>query len=112
MGYDCWGLIVKIYEDQLGLKLDPYFGQYRDQGDTDAIVELYNSKGEDWVKVEEPRPLDVIMFNIAGRPCHVGVVVDPAEGSFIHAPENCTSRIECYNDRMWCRRIEGFYRHV
>jgi cell wall-associated NlpC family hydrolase len=111
-GYDCWGLVQLVYARELELALPSYLGDYEDQGDTDAIVQLYHGGREDWVKVDEPRPLDVVMFNIAGRPSHVGVVVTPFEGAFLHAPENCSSRIENYNDRMWCRRIEGFYRHV
>lgn len=63
-----------------------------------------------WVKVERPISNDVVVFNRAGRPSHVGVCVDSL--SFLHVEENSKSCIERLSSPLWSRRIEGFYRYV
>lgn len=63
-----------------------------------------------WEKVGKPSVNDVVVFNRAGRPSHVGVCVDSL--SFLHVEENSKSCIERLSSPLWSRRIEGFYRYV
>lgn len=108
-GVDCWGLVHYVYKQELGILLPDFKGEYSDQTDKESITGLYMDERMHWHKVQNPEPLDCVMFNIFGRPVHIGVIVD--EEYFIHAPESSTTRLERYADRVWTRRIEGFYRH-
>lgn len=108
-GVDCWGLVRLVYKEEKGILLPDLSSRYEDHGDKEAISNLFLEHRPNWKKVDVPKPLDCVMFNIYGRPVHIGVVVE--EGLFLHAPEYSTTRIEFYTDRMWTRRIEGFYRY-
>lgn len=63
----------------------------------------------DWIKVEFPMPDDVVVFNRAGRPSHVGICL--GSGDFLHVEEGCKSRIDRLSSPLWKRRTEGFYRY-
>ena len=63
----------------------------------------------EWVRVERPQPLDVVVFRINGRPGHVGVCV--GGGRFLHVEEGDTSCTERLSSPTWQPRIEGFYRY-
>ncbi|MDH2022956.1 C40 family peptidase [Stenotrophomonas sp. GD03680] len=63
-----------------------------------------------WVRVEVPERLDVVVFNNAGRPWHVGVCL--GSGDFLHVEEGMTSRVERLGSPLWEARISGFYRYV
>lgn len=63
----------------------------------------------DWARVDQPQPLDVVVFTRAGRPSHVGVCI--GNGQFLHVEEGGTSRIDRLSSPLWARRIEGFYRY-
>ncbi|OBU50164.1 NlpC/P60 family protein [Stenotrophomonas maltophilia] len=63
-----------------------------------------------WQRVPVPQRLDVVVFNSAGRPWHVGVCL--GTGDFLHVEEGRTSRIERLGSPMWEARIGGFYRYV
>lgn len=109
-GYDCWGLVQYVYREELGILLPDYSDDYQDEGDKNSISEVFAQERGKWTRVEDPKPLDCVMFNIYGRPVHIGVVAT-AE-FFLHSPENDLSRLERFGDRIWARRIEGFYRHA
>lgn len=63
----------------------------------------------DWARVDQPQPLDVVVFNVKGRPGHVGVCI--GDDKFIHAEWGSTSRIERLSSPFRAPRIEGFYRY-
>lgn len=65
---------------------------------------------EDWQRVERPEPHDVAVFNIAGKPGHVGVCI--GRGRFLHVEEGERSRIERFDSPLWGSRIEGYYRYM
>lgn len=110
-GFDCWGLARAVLAACRGLRLPDYGEGYADCGDHDGIaVAIREGLAADFVRVAVPEPFDLVIFNIGGQPRHVGVVVDA--GRFLHAPEGQSSRIERLSDRMWARRVEGFYRHA
>jgi len=64
----------------------------------------------DWSRVARPQPLDVVVFNLAGRPGHVGVCV--GRGRFFHVEEHSRSRVESLLSPLWSSRIEGYYRYT
>lgn len=63
----------------------------------------------EWVRVERPQALDVVVFNREGRPGHVGVCV--GGGRFLHVEEDDTSCTDRLSSPIWRPRIEGFYRY-
>jgi cell wall-associated NlpC family hydrolase len=59
-------------------------------------------------------PGSVVLFNIKGRPVHVGLYI--GQGSFLHAhaparyrPGEPATHLERLDDPVWASRIEGFY---
>jgi len=64
----------------------------------------------DWARVDRPEPLDVVVFNLAGAPGHVGVCI--GAGRFFHVEEGGTARIERLTSPLWARRVHGFYRYT
>lgn len=110
-GFDCWGGAREVLRACAGLSLPDYGSGYTDCADHEGIaVSIRNGLAEGWVRVDDPRLHDLVVFNICGKPRHVGVMVGPTK--FLHWPENQTSRIERVDDRMWHKRIEGFYRYA
>lgn len=117
-GCDCWGGVRLVLRELRGIVLPDYGGGYRETMDCDSIgVAIRQGLVRDFVPVAHPQPFDVVIFNLAGKPWHVGlVVVEP--GRFLHWPQpddkgnDGSSRIARYTDRIWARRVEGFYRHA
>lgn len=63
-------------------------------------------RGE-WQRVERPQLFDVVVFNVKGRPGHVGVMVGPSK--YLHVDVGERSRIERLGPT---RQVEGFYRYT
>lgn len=109
-GFDCWGLVREVLRACAGLDLPDYGKPYRLEDHDTVASNIREGLAQGWQRVADPRAFDVVVFNISGQPRHVGVMVGPSK--FLHAPEGGTSRIERIDDRMWAKRVEGFYRHV
>lgn len=111
-GLDCWGLVVMVYRERLGIVLPEYPGAYPD----DSPEALANAAGvarverQRWTRVETPRIYDVALLRLQGLPCHVGVVV--SRGQMLHVMAGIESVVEDYAGTHWRNRIEGFYRHA
>lgn len=110
-GFDCWGCARAALLACRGIALPDYGAGYADMADHYGIAaSIRGGLAEGWARVLDPRAFDLVIFNICGQPRHVGLMVGPSK--FLHAPEGQTSRIERVDDRMWHKRIEGFYRYV
>ena len=105
-GLDCYGLIIAVYKD-LGFTLLDIEEEYNEdwawQGRNHFIENYHNQ----WVKVEWPRFLDVVLFkNSKGIANHGGIVL--RADKFLHCSKvNVT--VGRLSDDQWQRRIEGFY---
>lgn len=64
----------------------------------------------EWQRVDAPQPMDVVVFNLAGQPEHMGVCI--GRGRFLHVEKGQRSRIARLTDPMWSPRVEGFYRYT
>lgn len=116
-GYDCWGLAREVLRACAGISLPDYGHTYKSVEDHDAIVvAIHDGLAEGWERVEDGRLYDVVIFNIAGKPTHIGVMLGPT--TFLHCPEPSdsgaggTSRIESIDSRLWRNRVEGIYRYT
>lgn len=106
-GCDCWGLVCCTYREQLGIEL-PLYTDYQHTKDP-AISHLIVAGSQLWSGVINPRPFDVAVFNIYGRPMHVGLVVSP--GRMLHIERGIDACIQDYTGHAWGKRLEGIYRY-
>lgn len=107
-GCDCWGLVVLIYREQLGIELPSHTG-YGDPLSAAAAATVAVGR-QAWLPVDTPQPFDLVLFNVNGQPHHIGLVIRP--GWMLHTAAGKDSCIENYLRPYWRARIEGFYRHV
>jgi len=107
-GCDCWGLVRMVYADVLGVALPDFACDYASASDRASVTKLLETERSGWVEVDAPRPLDVILINIQGRPWHVGVVASAKK--MLHISRGADVILDDYTRPMWARRIEGFYR--
>ncbi|MDT8895490.1 NlpC/P60 family protein [Halomonas sp. I1] len=105
--YDCWGIVRRVYADHLGIELPLHTG-YADTL-TDDTSRLMVAGRADWREVADPEPYDVVMFNVDGRPNHIGLVI--GDGWMLHATRHKDACIERYRGIYSQDRIEGFYRY-
>lgn len=120
-GLDCWGLVVLVLREQLGLEVDE-FPVARSSGCGGMQAQIEQQSGTfDWPEVDrrEVQPFDVcVMFSIwrdaadqrlQRGPIHCGLVATRAR--VLHIERNTASvcipigRLEQRN------RIKGFYRY-
>lgn len=106
-GLDCWGLVKLIYGQELGIELPDYF-TYSSVTDFEEVEATILRVKASWDKVEIPAEKDVVLFNCANQPLHVGVVVNRYQ--FLHSPQGDFTRIESFKSGIWNKRLEGFYR--
>lgn len=105
--YDCWGLCIRVLEDEFGYQLPDFSEEYLHADDKFNIPLLVAKERPLWAVVETPEPGNVVLFNIGGYPVHVGVVVD--EQRMLHIAKGINACIEKFTSKKWYQRVEGFY---
>lgn len=108
-GVDCWGLVRLVYEREFGIKLPGHDGVNRDTTSDEDLADYAAAQMEDWERVRNPEPGDMVRLRIRGNPMHVGIVTAP--GDFLHVRAGNDSVVDRYRSRLWADRIEGFYRY-
>lgn len=109
LGCDCWGLVRLVYADRLGVELPSYTGDYTGTAERDELDRLIAGHMGPWRRVDDPGLFDVVLVRIAGRACHVGVIVGPA--TMLHIERGIDASIARLTSPVWSRRIDGYYRH-
>lgn len=114
-GVDCWGLVQLVYRDRLGVEL-PDYGEIS-ASDLLRIAKRMKQDVASWIKVEEPKALDVVLM--LGTPTgpdgrtravntHAGVMAD--SNHVLHT-QGATGAVLVPRDHFTVRhRITGFYR--
>jgi cell wall-associated NlpC family hydrolase len=111
-GLDCWGLVVKVYEDQLGIKLPQMDGAYESE---DAIslrrisVKM-KEESQRWVRSVVPQIYDVALMRWGSIPCHVGICI--GNGYLLHIERKTLSCIQRLTDIDIQPRIVGYFRYA
>jgi len=112
LGWDCYGLLVKVYQDVLYIELPSFKDNYVDAGDTKAsrrvINDLVVHQKRNWLKIKDPQVFDVVLFRFGEAQTHVGLVID--KDRFLHCEKKINMVIERLDCMKWKKRIEGFYR--
>lgn len=107
-GLDCYGLILKIFEDQ-GVKLWDIHEDYNQEWSWQGKNLFIENYAREWEAVKEPAFLDVVCFkNSKGVVNHAGIVL--GENKFIHAVRAGVV-VSKVTDREWQKRCVGFYRY-
>ena len=91
-GIDCWGLVVSVYRERLGIELPDHLlcdnmkeGVYK-RGLTD-VRSIALSDGF-WVQKGTPKHYDMVMFTKSKYYTHVGIYLDIDGGCVLHAYYN------------------------
>lgn len=102
---DCWGLVVDVYREMLGITLN----EYTDLGQQDMSKALmYERQAGRFREVDEPRDYDVIAFFIGGRLFHVGIWL---KGKILHTSQKKNCRYETLDYRVSLSKMR-IYRYV
>lgn len=114
--YDCFGLVIKIqqevfdnHQELLYLLGDSAYDIANRPKVADLIDEGKKGLVGSWGRVETPKEGDIVIFNVYGKPSHVGVMVNKSE--FIHVEQNGITEVDSIRSGTWKARVEGFYRH-
>lgn len=108
--FDCWGLVLHLLEQEQGITGLPDFrSDYAHTKDKASIPGLVDRESRNWQKVDDPQEGDVAVFRIAGKPMHVGYLVDSKR--FLHVHRNINTCMESLDSLIWKNRIEGVYRY-
>lgn len=107
--YDCWGLCCAIYRDW-GIALPVDYPAPTECSEIEKIVKAEMDRPI-FTKIE--RPEDPCLVALMIRPpfvSHVGVMISQTE--FIHVIAHSGVNVISLGDRLWQRRIAGFYRYT
>ena len=112
--FDCWGLVVYIYQKQFNIKLPSYVNSYTDAGNARDVSNLLIVAEErlNWINIlkGQERTSDLILLRMKREPMHIGLIV--AKNTFIHIHAKIGSVLQRYDQIMWEKRVIGFYRHI
>lgn len=101
---DCWGMIVDVYREILGIKLH----DYTDLTQRDMSKGLmYERESGRFAEVKEPQDYDIVAFFINGRLYHVGLWIN---GRILHTSQQRNCRYEQL-DRVSLSQ-KRYYRYV
>ena len=108
-GCDCWGLVRLIYENEFDINL-PHFSEVYSNSAEGKKVAIALREGKEVIKYKQkelPEYGDIIIFNILGNPCHVGVYV--GKNRVLHVLNKSDSVIERLTSYRLKGRVEGYY---
>ncbi len=105
-GLDCYGLIVAIYKD-MGFELLDIEEEYNEDWAWEGRNHFIENYHNQWIKVEWPRFLDVVLFkNSKGIANHGGIVL--RDDRFLHCSKTNVT-VGRLAQEPWDKRIDGFY---
>lgn len=113
--WDCWGLFWLVLHEQFGVEVPAYEGICWNRNDRASRVAADRHFRDEveahWIEIPAgwEQPGDGIALNIAGRPLHVGIVVE--QGWMLHSADDADAALERYDGMLWRNRVGGFYRH-
>ena len=113
-GVDCYGLMGLFLRTEFNILIDDCSDEYDSLDYSEPAVReqisgLLDGGMDDWQPVYEQQAYDGILLSIAGRPLHVGIVID--KRYMLHIEKGINACLERYDTAQWKSRIIGFYRH-
>lgn len=104
--FNCFDLVKEFYLDVYGLDLRHYY-EGAEIPPRKVIESLVISNKGDFQRVANPLPGDIVVVNLFGYSCHIGVVVPGKQ--ILHTIRKVGSCMEPI--KKYEKMIEGFYRH-
>lgn len=106
--WDCLGLVKVLRQELFGLETPYGVGFYtrRDADDYERRGALFDEGVKAWAP-SEARPGAVALFNIMGRPAHVGLLL--TRRIFIHARDEESGTVIEDMAGPWARRLVGYF---
>lgn len=103
--FDCYDIVklfyLKFFDVSLGHQ------EYIDPMDKNVTSNLISSEKDNFKNVSNPVFGDIVLLNVHGLPCHLGVYL--WDDKFMHTTEKTGCIIDSL--KKWNTRIEGYYRH-
>lgn len=100
---DCYELAIRFYKIIFHHDLDLLYDIRPSTTETEA---MFNKQKKRFHRVDDPKFGDIIVFNVIGLACHIGIYID--ESRFLHTRKETGSVIE--RSVKWQKRVEGYYR--
>lgn len=101
---DCWGLVVDVYKEMLGIQLNEYTDLTQKTMSTGF---MYERDSGHFYEVKEPQDFDLVAFFINGRLFHVGVWI---QNRLLHTSQAKNCRWEQLDRVALAQR--RFYRYA
>ena len=60
--FDCIGFVRHVYKRELDLELPDFLRTYDSAANAESVAAAINERKIDWVKVDDPKPLDLLLF--------------------------------------------------
>lgn len=109
---DCWGLVRRVYEEVYLVNL-PTYDQYESTKELEKLASILEEGrlSNEWTEIHTGSELqgDVVLFQMRGQLCHVGLCLD--SGLMLHIQKGKNACIEDYRGLRWSKRVHSFYRH-
>jgi len=101
--YDCYQLVKLFYQEIFNHNL---FLPYIDTPQREKANKMINEYKINFTEVKKPIFGDIILFNISGLSCHLGIYLN--DELFLHT----TKATGCVIERLkkYSKRIEGYYK--
>lgn len=110
--FDCWGLVMVIYQQQFEITLPSYVDKYSSASNEKDLGPLILNEKMNWIEVRlgSEKVGDVLVIRMKKEPMHVGVIL--SQYHFVHIHSGIGSVVQRYDSIMWEKRIIGIYRHT
>lgn len=100
---DCWGIVLLFYKKVFNKILKAYYDERPvTHEETKTLVFSYMG---DFIKTNNPKYGDIILFNVWGLPCHIGIYLD--DRNFLHTSKTTNCVID--NLPRWHKSVVAFY---
>jgi cell wall-associated NlpC family hydrolase len=105
---DCYGLVQLFYKEEFGIDVPDYLWAYTTAEDKESVSAAIEQNKTNWQQIDDPEYGDVLVFQIAGYPMHVGIKMRGDD--FLHCFQNTQSCLERLSSLSWSRRLVESYR--
>lgn len=109
---DCWGLARRVLSEIYSIDV-PRYDQYESTEEIEKLSSLLEDgrMSNEWneISIGLERTGDVVLFQMRGQLCHVGICL--GNNLMLHIQKGKNSCIEDYTGLRWNKRLHSFYRH-
>jgi cell wall-associated NlpC family hydrolase len=108
-GCDCWGLVRLVYMKEFDIILPTLLAAYSNAMDGEKVSTVVEANKPLVATKQKDAPEygDVVIFNMRGNPCHVGVYV--GRNKVLHILSGTNSTLESMDSFRLKGRVEGYY---